>query len=473
LVSRYRTIICFTIAAAAALAIGIVSGNHSVTSDGPREENRTIMVVVVVLAAVYRASTQAAPIVPMCIDAASHKVKGNEQTSDARISIGLSFFYLNYKLGFLVANVVLSTLPKRDVDRLLPSFVGAALIFFMTIGVTALSMPSGQLEAAEAVKDGEALKQTQTPTLPARPAMIVAADDIWLTVIRGSPRLKAVFVETICYGVAFGALSSIVAPFYNEVVFKAPPGASKGSACCKRTEPRIDWYLALKWLLKRLTFLPSFCRISSQHPIHYLPYPVAWMAYSGLISFAVEMVHDAVIGSLAFTAIAVDFGMTFFWVAELLIGAGLFVALYYITNKNAALVVFGMLVLASAAHGFFTLVACGALVSEPRLRPTAFGVRASCLHLGWLAGSVIAAFISDGARGFRPVMLMGALATQGASAAAVMVGSVERPRFSGVAVNANPLIKWVFRKEAAFNDREADVLECDSGGSAEWWMGRK
>jgi predicted MFS family arabinose efflux permease len=197
------------------------------------------------------------------------------------------------------------------------------------------------------------------------------------------------------------------------------------------------------------------------------------MAYSGLISFAVEIVHDAVIGSLAFTAIAVDFGMTFFWVAELLIGACLFVALYFITNKNAALVVFGMLVLTSAAHGFFSLVASGALVSEPRLRPTAFGVRASCLHLGWLVGSVIAAFISDGALGFRPVMLMGALATLGAAAAAAVVGSVERPRFSGVAVNANPLFNWVLGKEAAFKDRAADRLSGDSGGSAEWWTGRK
>jgi hypothetical protein len=54
-----------------------------------------------------------------------------------------------------------------------------------------------------------------------------------------------------------------------------------------------------------------------------------------------------------------------------------------------------------------------------------------------------------------------------------VVGSVERPRFSGVAVNANPLFNWVLGKEAAFKDRAADRLSGDSGGSAEWWTGRK
>lgn len=169
--------------------------------------------------------------------------------------------------------------------------------------------------------------------------------------------------------------------------------------------------------------------------------------------------HDAVIGGLVFTRVLKKFGMTVFWVLELLIGSGLFVALYFVSKGTAgrdrALLLFGFVVIASVSHNFFSLIAGGALVKEPRLRPAAFGVRAASLHLGLLLGSLVAAFISDGSLGFRPVMLVSAAAAAAAAVAAFVVGTVDRPKFSGVAVNANPLFSFLQKREAAFIDKKS------------------
>lgn len=413
---KYTTLVCLSMGALAAIAIGLVAGNHSVITDGPREENSGTVVILFALAVVYRAAVQSAPIVPMCIDAASHKVKGDEGMSDARISIGLSFFYINYRLGFLGGNILLSSILRRNVDRLLPSFLGSGFLFLLTIMITAIAMPSGRIESA----DDDEKSGVQPPpasSVPQRSLGTIAVDDIRL-VLRGGTRLQAVFAETLFYGIAFGAFGAIVAPFYNEVVFGALPGEARG---------------------------------------------IEWAAYSGLIAFAVGIIHDAFIGGLVFTQVLKKFGMTVFWVLELLIGAGLFVALYFVSRgpdeRDRALVLFGFVVIASVSHNFFSLVAGGALVKEPRLRPAAFGIRAACLHLGLLLGSLIAAFISDGSRGFRPVMLMSAAAALAAAAAAFVVGTVERPKFSGVAVNANPLFSFLQKKEARFIGKVADEEE--------------
>lgn len=93
--------------------------------------------------------------------------------------------------------------------------------------------------------------------------------------------------------------------------------------------------------------------------------------------------------------------------------------------------VFGFLVVATSSHNYFSLVAGGALVEEPRHRPAAFGIRAASLQLGWLIGNVGAAIASSGGRGFRPVMLMSAVACGCAAIAALVVGTVERPKFQG------------------------------------------
>lgn len=233
---KYTTLFCFSLAALAVIGIGLIAGNHSVITDGPREENKAIVVALFALAVVYRSATQSAPIVPMCIDAASHKVKGDEGLSDARISIGLSFFYLNYRFGFLIGNILLSSILRRNVDRLLPSFLGAGVLFVLTIVVTAIAMPSGRLESAED-DEKSGIRPSPTPT-PQISLYETAVDDIKL-VLRGGKQLHAVFVETLFYGIAFGSFGAIVAPFYNEVVFGALPGEARGStlSCLKAPQP--------------------------------------------------------------------------------------------------------------------------------------------------------------------------------------------------------------------------------------------
>lgn len=221
----------FSIAAAAAFGIAFLVGSHSPSQDGPREPSNLKVAILVALAAIYRGAAQSAPIVPLCIDAASTKVKGDEEMSDARVSIGLSFFYLSYRLGFLISQTILAAMPKRNVDRLLPPFAGAALVFVLGIITTAMSMPSGPLDSDEKQKkDEEPSSDAQTgepaPTPPS--AFSVAKGDIKATLLDASTRLKFVYVETLFFGIAFGQLAAITVRSKREM---AP------SSVCTRNFP--------------------------------------------------------------------------------------------------------------------------------------------------------------------------------------------------------------------------------------------
>lgn len=202
-----RFLSSFSIASLAAIGIALIVGNHSPTQDGPRKESNAIVAALVCLAAVYRGAAQSAPIVPLCIDAASSKVKGDERMSDARVSIGLSFFYLSYRLGFLISQTVLAALPKRDVDRLLPPFMASALVPVLGIVVTAMAMPSGRLDVSEEQNEEEARAEEQPAPPPS--AFSVAMGDIDATLFKASTRLKFVYIETFLYGVAFGQLAAV------------------------------------------------------------------------------------------------------------------------------------------------------------------------------------------------------------------------------------------------------------------------
>lgn len=394
---RNATFVCFTVASFAALTVGIIAGDRSVTFDGPRSPSKTKVAVLCVLTAVYRSATQASPAVPMCIDAAHHKTRGDEETSLVRIKVGVSFWYLWYRLGFLVANIVLSSLPKKDADGLFPFFVSSAVVFILTLGVTAIAMPTESIQpktAGDLESDEESSSLPPTLLQEPRSAVVVALEDMKKVTLKSSFALKCLFLETILYGVAFGLLSVIVAPFYNEVIFKKPPGASPG---------------------------------------------VKWQAYSALIAWAVGIVHDATIGTVAFSSGCSPYGMPVIWAAEMLLGVSLFTSLYWISNKNVALVVFGFLSVAVSSQNFFSLVSAGALPDEPRLRPAAFGVRAACLNIGALIGTVVAALVADGEDGFRPVMLLCACSLGLATSCVFGIGSVDGTRFSDMPINANPL----------------------------------
>eukprot|EP00173_Palmaria_palmata_P004206 Plantae.Rhodophyta-Palmaria_palmata.ctg5242.p1 GENE.Plantae.Rhodophyta-Palmaria_palmata.ctg5242~~Plantae.Rhodophyta-Palmaria_palmata.ctg5242.p1 ORF type:complete len:424 (-),score=78.42 Plantae.Rhodophyta-Palmaria_palmata.ctg5242:554-1825(-) len=378
---------------------------------------------------IYRAFTQASPIVPMVIDAASHRTKGTEESSLARIKIGVSWWYLWNRVGILGALLVLALLPNRSVENLLLPYAVATFIFFVTIAFTAISMPtthlggmetqmqdgSGQVVATDVEKPhvGEGqpddtfdgmTPQSPPPSPPQPSIRLTVVSDLKAVLFRASRPLNFLFLQTFLFGLMNGLLRIIVAPYFNEIQQKYNPMDSTG---------------------------------------------VEWMSYSGLLSLAVGLWHDALIGILAFSSAVRSFGVTLFWVLELLIGSALFVALYFVRTQLVAFLVFSSIAIAISSQGFFNLVATGALPPHPRLRTLTFGIRAASLHSGELVGSLIAAILErkNENDGFRRLMLFCAIALGASALAAIGVGTPEIPRFSDLPVNANPLLAFLRNKD--------------------------
>ena len=214
-------------------------------------------------------------------------------------------------------------------------------------------------------------------------------------------KLKACYIETIAFGIAFGQLAAVTTTFYNEIIFQAPPGTAAG---------------------------------------------LKWAAYSALLGRGVGFIIDSLIPVIAFSNSNNERkrGIDILWVGGSFLGCGIFVSLFFITNKNPALVLLGSTALVSSTHNLFSLLAAGSLV-EPKYRATSFGVRAACLQIGLLIGSVAGEFIAQGKHGIQSVMLLSACTSFLAGIAAACLGSVEKPQFTGVATDANPLIKFALK----------------------------
>lgn len=378
--SRKRvTLITLSSAALAATATAFLFSQR-LSDDFPTANWRIITTIL--LAAVYRSSIQSSPIVPAVMDAA--RIVGDEEHFPIRRDLALSGFYLFYRVGFLISAIVIASLPNRVVERVLPILLFASVVSCMTIIVSATIMPE---ERKESVVDEEA-KDSPTNWNKAK-------SDV-KEVLRSSSQLVAVFTETLLYGIAFGQLAAVTAPFYNEVVFKVPPGTANG---------------------------------------------IKWAAYSALLGWGVGILSDTILPLIVFREKSSKKMMSIVWFVSSMLGFGLFFALFFTEDKNRALVLFGFLAITTATHNQFSLIAAGALV-EPRLRSTAFGCRAASLHIGLLIGSITGGVISQ-ITSFRGVMLLSAVATAASGFVTLAIGHVKKTQYDGVAANANPLASFI------------------------------
>lgn len=213
------------------------------------------------------------------------------------------------------------------------------------------------------------------------------------------------FAQCFLYGIAFGQIGSVTASFYNEVVFDTPPGTSKG---------------------------------------------LAWAAYSALIGWGIGVVHDAIMPSIVFNKRTASWGMPTAYLISMVGGGAILSYLFFIEGKFAGLILFGLIDLPKAAHNFYSLLGAGALVTEPRLRPSSFAVRAAWTQCGLLIGSIIGSFLAE-KLGFRAIMLLAAGFSVLNGIAGAAVGAVEVPKFAGVATNANPLWRFLVGTGEALN----------------------
>lgn len=440
---KWATIACFSVGASASLCIGYFGrrrlwydedalGAWSVQR-APQGKGSTKVALIFVFAAVYRAFTQASPAVAMCIDAASSRTKGTEESSLARVKIGVSWWYLWTRVGTLAAFLVLALMSERSVENLLLPYGIATFIFFITIVLTAIFMPTtnldgmamqmhdapGQTVGADIEEpeiagpaalscvsmqdpfDGSAPQEPLPPHPSPTPPFL---SDVKAVTLRAPRPLKFLFLQTFLFGIMNGLLRIIVAPYFNEIQQVYSPMDSSG---------------------------------------------VSWMAYSGLLSWTVGITHDAVIGSFAIASNFRAIGGSIFWVGELFFGSALFVALFFIRTQILAFVAFSAIAIAVSSQSFFNLIAASALPPEPHLGSLTFGIRAACLHTGELIGSLVAAFLErkNESGGFRSIMLLCAAAVGTAALAAIGVGTWEVPKFSDLPVNANPLLAFLRNRD--------------------------
>lgn len=334
------------------------------------------------MATLYRACSQSSPIVPMLHDSA--RVFGSEVDTMRRRLIATSTIYVWYRLGFTVTAVVIAVSPSTMLDDLfyiLISTAGGALVLTT---ISALST------------HGDPTRDPQSSSMHASLRGSVK-DHFNAAVFKADRRLLAAYIEMVAYGLAFGQLGSVTASFYNDQVFKSQPGSVNA---------------------------------------------LRWATFASLSFNAINYILDAILPIIVFRMNARKFSMPVAWVGGALIGTGVFIGLKFAVFRVQALLLFSALALTTSTHNLFSLLAAGAYV-EPRLRGTVFGVRAAAGSTGTFIGAFVGGAIAQATNGFDWVMLFCAFGVCISGIAAAFGGTATEDAVDGVAVNANPLIKYL------------------------------
>lgn len=379
----FYTYLLLLIAALSCLGISVIFSSYAVPD--PAQKPVWRIWGGIGLAALYRASVQSSPIVPTVMDAA--RVKATDDDFPRRRDLSLSFFYLAYRVGFVAGSIVIAELPDRSLDRLSPIMLIVSLTSLVLWAVAAAAMP----REPPPLEDSEGAPPPELPSLHIR-----FADHLRAALFKADRRLLACYLEIFFYGLAFGQLAAVTASFFNDDLFKNAPGAAEG---------------------------------------------LRWAAYTALIGLGVSLLFDALLPITVFRANAKKLSMPVAWVGGAILGSALFVAVIFVRRQVTALVLFSLLSITTSTHGLFSLLAAGSYV-EPKYRATSFGIRSASMSSGILVGSLVAGFVAERTQGFRWIMMWSAGATLLSGIAAAFSGEVAMSDYTGVAANANRLIRY-------------------------------
>ncbi len=336
------------------------------------------------MATLYRAVSQSSPIVPMLHDSA--RVFGSETDTMRRRLIATACIYVNYRVGFTIVALIIALMPDSMLDDLFRILVWASGGAFVLTTISAIS-----------THNDPTLSDTEPPMHD--PLRGTVREHFDAALLKADRRLLASYIETVAYGLTFGQLGSVTASFFNDQVFK------KGIAS-------VD---ALRWA-----------------------------AFTTLTFNAINYIFDAILPIAVFRMNARRFTMPVAWVGGAIIGTGVFIALKWTVSQVQALILFAVLAVTTSTHNLFSLLAAGAYV-EPRLRGTVFGVRAACGATGTFIGAFVGGAIAMSTKGFDWVMLFCAFGVGISAFAAAFGGTATEEAVDGVALNANPLVKYVVR----------------------------
>jgi len=285
----------------------------------------------IVLAGLYRASVQSSPVVPCIMDGAA--TRGSQEFFPIRRDISLSFFYIEYRVGLFASSLAVALLPTNIVTNLFPIMMTASLISLFITAIAAISFPKEIPEPPMYVEDvelntssGDSIFSTKAvesavKAQPIDPFWTRFKDHMTNSLFRADKRLLASYVETIYYGISFGALGGITACFFEDVVLGNAQNPGTASAF-------------------RLA------------------------AYVGLLGIGIGLMVDGSLPTLVFRDRAKKFTMTVAWANGLFLGSALFFAMIFVRGKWASLIIFSSLNIASSTHNLFSLLLAGLALGD-------------------------------------------------------------------------------------------------------------
>ncbi|GAB0495625.1 hypothetical protein MMPV_006927 [Pyropia vietnamensis] len=397
---RPAVVAMLALAFVSAAAFAGVVGKFRPSSEVARE-SKPRLIVAVLLATVYRALTLATPAVGATIE---HAMVGPPEAFPRRRDAALATLYLTGRVGVLIGGIVILWVTDRE--QALPFVAAAAAAGLLTLGISAVTLrrpppPPPSPPPATEDEDGGVDDDADPP----QPMTVVAKvkADVRGALVGTPSGLYAVYLTGTLYGVAYGQLAAVTAPYLAEVIFMEPAGSSE----------------ALEWTAKGF-----------------------------LIAWAVGIGVDAAVPSLA------DFLPShnrWLWPLSLLGGSGLFAGLAVTESPDLAVTLLGLHGIVTSSHAYYSTVV-GAASVHPSLRAPVTAMRTATTQVGLLAGALLGGMLSARrAEGFRDVMALSAGACVLAAVAAAFVGAFPPlARVTGVPTNANVLLQ---RAAAAVRQR--------------------
>lgn len=368
------------------------------------------LVAAVLLATAYRALTLAAPAVGATIE---HAMVGPPAPFPIRRDAALATLYVTGRAGVLIGGIVILCVTDRE--RALPFVAAAAAAGLLTLSVSAMTLqrPPPPPPSPPADVDPNVDRDEDLP--PPTTVFAKVKADVKGALVNTPPGLYAIYLTGSLYGVAYGQLAAVTAPYLAEVIFMQPVGSSE----------------ALEWTAKGF-----------------------------LIAWAVGIGVDAAVPSLADL---VPSHNRWLWPLSLLGGGGLFAGLAVAESADLAVAMLGLHGIVTSSHAYYSTVVAAATV-HPSLRAPTTAMRTATTQVGLLAGALLGGMLSARRdEGFRDVMALSAGACCLAAVAAACVGAFPPlARVSGVPTNANVLLQ---RAAAAVQQRRRRRQEGGSGGN--------